>query len=100
PLSLMCILALHDALPISPSQRLTGVSIGARPIETRFGGLGIRSTYFSGEGTTIGFGQEGDVLYATGEGVGVAVDSDWFDERLRLDRKSTRLNSSHVKISY
>ncbi|NLG76345.1 MAG: hypothetical protein GX535_08915, partial [Xanthomonadaceae bacterium] len=68
----------------SPSQRLTGVSIGARPIETRFGGLGIRSTYFSGEGTTIGFGQEGDVLYATGEGVGVAVDSDWFDERLRL----------------
>ena len=68
----------------SPSQRLAGVSIGARPLETRIGGLGIRSTYFSGEGTTIGFGQEGDVLSSTGEGVGVAIDSEWFDERLRL----------------
>src|SRR5690606_27429066 len=50
--------------------------------ETRVGGIGIRSTYFTGEGETIGFGQEGDTLSSPGEGAGVAIDSEWFDERL------------------
>src|SRR5690606_40251514 len=35
------------------------------------------------------------ISHAAGCGVGAACDPRW-----RLDRKSTRLNSSHVKISY
>lgn len=74
----------------SPSQRLEGISVGLRPLETRAGGIRIRSTYFTGEGATIGFAQEGDALDSSGDGAGVALESEWFDDRLRLGAEYAR----------
>src|SRR5690606_41399865 len=79
-------LSLHDALPIyfrgNPDlkpERSEGFDIG---VEQRFGGgrHAVDVTYFEQdlEDEIVGFG----------------------DTAVNQDRKSTRLNSSHVKISY
>src|SRR5690606_41857013 len=90
PLSTICPLSLHDALPIChigkrhmrlidqhPSARLSAC-IDIKRRET-IGGLALQYPYFR---------DLGDFL-ASPE----AQNTD-------IDRKSTRLNSSHVKISY
>src|SRR5699024_12394603 len=85
-------LSLHDALPISGSQhpghalRRGGCEGGARTRRSllRFRGRGIRQH--------SGLSCQGVVLPGAG-----CARTRWSD---RADRKSTRLNSSHVSISY
>src|SRR5690349_25180395 len=70
-------LALHDALPISPCHAVAGggTKHSGRPGATdRHAGRARRSRRPRPPG--------------------------WQDRRARPDRKSTRLNSSHVEISY
>src|SRR5690606_41513447 len=83
-------LSLHDALPIYPYQVWEARAIGADCILLIVAAL---------EDDTLA------ELYATANEAGldtlVEVHTDEELERaLKLDRKSTRLNSSHVKISY
>src|SRR5207302_4806318 len=93
-------LSLHDALPIS--RRLFDVSYAVvslvdarRQWFKSAPGLALRET-----GRDVSFC--GHAIL--GDGLMVVPDA-WLDPRFRdnpmvLDRKSTRLNSSHVKISY
>src|SRR5690606_39860044 len=88
-------LSLHDALPIF-----------AKPVEgsVRVAVAGVETAAFNLEATT------GRVTLAAAPPQGAAVSAGFaFDVPVRfdadrmevtLDRKSTRLNSSHVKISY
>src|SRR6266508_7049693 len=79
-------LSLHDALPISfargaPSPDLIpAVELGecARAVALR----------------------DGPAIFAYGPGGGYGPLREWVAERHGVDRKSTRLNSSHVAISY
>src|SRR3712207_6330643 len=59
-------------------------------------GQPVRSVRWSGDGIHEGATSRGDVtVKASGQPVG------WhFDKEVDLDRKSTRLNSSHANISY
>src|SRR2546428_8772452 len=68
-------LSLHDALPI---YRRTGRLIGEHDVE---GGADVLTAH---------------VLQVDGDGVRAAL----CHRRRRVDRKSTRLNSSHDQISY
>src|SRR5207302_10095300 len=79
-------LSLHDALPISdaPRQSCFGNCKGVSTLKPLLSStFAIRWRLFESS-----FGRP--VPYPTGYGTG----------RPKLDRKSTRLNSSHVKISY
>src|SRR5690606_40365520 len=77
-------LSLHDALPISPCLHREGFSFG------RSGCRG-REPASPGYPTARCAGTEGRV----------ALRRRWrWMDSTRTDRKSTRLNSSHVKISY
>src|SRR5690606_41740140 len=92
-------LSLHDALPIfdmiAGSLAVSGtVSVGAAaavPVVTK------TTSAFIGDNSIVqGLGQLGSgIRVSTG---GFLVDA--VDTRFTPDRKSTRLNSSHVKISY
>src|SRR5699024_11955895 len=73
-------LSLHDALPISVGEQ----------VRQGLGALVVRKG-----------GGEGDSLHREIEGVRVHSGTLlWFRRNSRGDRKSTRLNSSHVSISY
>src|SRR5690606_41472316 len=81
-------LSLHDALPISDREALAAASGGLGVIERRER-EGLRLDDLADlEG--LGRGRDADI-----EGAGAGLVDD-----LEADRKSTRLNSSHVKISY
>src|SRR5690606_41866185 len=94
-----CPLSLHDALPISSGGR-KGTGHQARSANDkapRCGALYIHSAVAGQQrrllATGAAVGQPVQLLQ-TGQAFAVLVDDQ------RLDRKSTRLNSSHVKISY
>src|SRR5699024_12021931 len=78
-------LSLHDALPIFPPGLPPSV---LEPVEDPLGDLVLRYAR-----THVPFAAA-DLAGRYGIGRAVAVDA------LRRDRKSTRLNSSHVSISY
>src|SRR5690606_40142051 len=93
-------LSLHDALPISFVRQLTGVRIGLIP----FAGdafLWCPLTYDTETFLDTLRSVDVDIIPSGGTNLLSAVDT---AERSFLgqagDRKSTRLNSSHVKISY
>src|SRR5690606_40588418 len=89
-------LSLHDALPILGRSRVSPASVGER----------------IGAGTQDDVLQEGPRREHSGDRYSVAhhharpgprVDGEYVcrgEGAFELDRKSTRLNSSHVKISY
>src|SRR5690606_41268500 len=83
-------LSLHDALPIS---LLVALVIGDRAHDERGVGRGVAPAEAAGEHHREGARDagEGRTVAVGDAGIGVARGS---------DRKSTRLNSSHVKISY
>src|SRR5699024_12369995 len=90
--------SLHDALPISVDHRLVRVELTGLPGAGEQHGTGDRFVRVHGDAGVAGLDPvQADVghrvrvdlqLLGTGE-LGAA-----------LDRKSTRLNSSHVSISY
>src|SRR5690606_42062030 len=82
-LAVICTLSLHDALPIS--ERLGRAPVRAGYAVITGGGPGVMEAANRG------------ALEAGGRSVGLGIDP---PPQGRLDRKSTRLNSSHVKISY
>src|SRR5690606_41454613 len=92
-----CALSLHDALPIfhpsvvrRPSRADAGCGVSGAP------GVGLG-------GAREGVGRGGGTTAAEGgsaAGVEGAVTAPWVRFSPDGDRKSTRLNSSHVKISY
>src|SRR5690606_41025538 len=94
-----CALSLHDALPIYPAARALAVGLATLLVATACGG----SETTSGpeyEGDTFDWRRyEGTSLKAyiadTGQVDALRENLDEFE-----DRKSTRLNSSHVKSSY
>src|SRR5690606_42073582 len=78
-------LSLHDALPIYAV---------AQPVRARR--RARQPAHFLGQAVDVRHPGRGEVV-----GVEVVVGvGDGFGEVLAQDRKSTRLNSSHVKISY
>src|SRR5690606_41619579 len=86
----ICLLSLHDALPISRStpKRRTTVSISHARVRGCFEYASCRA---SQDSAWCGRTWVRAVRASTVRVLPVAV---------RQDRKSTRLNSSHVKISY
>src|SRR5690606_41259430 len=88
-------LSLHDALPISDE-----VAISAAEIESG-GGIILKKAHVDGETRFVASRIDGDldctdaVLKNPG-----ATALDMSRMEIKGDRKSTRLNSSHVKISY
>src|SRR5690606_41584672 len=87
-------LSLHDALPISATDVNDPVSgtlyVAEVPNNKKFSELKIYSEDFVGDVTHIVWKDESTILFSADEGVNTTF----------RDRKSTRLNSSHVKISY
>src|SRR5690606_41926524 len=88
-------LSLHDALPISsPSGNKKAGRIATRPEESVCA-VCLRRRTLPGQ---LGKSAEGLGVVHRDIGQHLAVDFD--PGLLQADRKSTRLNSSHVKISY
>src|SRR5690606_39986263 len=85
-------LSLHDALPISSTRRISSLSpwyaANASPIVTLGHGRSSTSISSPAPSSPVSITRK----YAPGRPASV--------KRLTQDRKSTRLNSSHVKISY
>src|SRR5690606_42013824 len=90
--------SLHDALPILDrglirQSRGVAVRVVGQVARSQPGGDRVRPTGCGGDG---GGGEPvGVVVTVVGDLRGAALEG-----RDQLDRKSTRLNSSHVKISY
>src|SRR5205814_3570079 len=89
-------LSLHDALPIYPKVTIPVSGIG-----------GIATWTDAAEFIALGSGTVQVCTAAMHYGFRIVEDladglSNWMDEQgfARLDRKSTRLNSSHLGISY
>src|SRR5690606_40318357 len=92
-------LSLHDALPISMVAALTDHGHAAEQRQRYAARRDRLRAALTGAGFTVEHSEAGLYLWVTrGEDCWSTVD--WFAERGILDRKSTRLNSSHVKISY
>src|SRR5690606_41714966 len=89
-------LSLHDALPISARVAVREVGVGA-------GGVGLVVLRVAGAGLEVAQREEQPELEAVGQAPGgLEAEGQPVLELVRVpvDRKSTRLNSSHVKISY
>src|SRR5690606_39482806 len=92
--------SLHDALPISDEEIVSNPQpgrAGARRIEI-VPDFNVQSILLSGVSVTIMDASGGEPVFQRG-----AYSELWPTEediQELLDRKSTRLNSSHVKISY
>src|SRR5690606_41098246 len=82
--SVVYTLSLHDALPIYVLHDLKTLDF-----DPAVRGIGV---VISGHSHKPGIERRGEVLYLNPGSAG--------PRRFSLDRKSTRLNSSHVKISY
>src|SRR5699024_11951854 len=89
-------LSLHDALPIygCTAGLLTGEEAADLVVEQ---GVGVTGEVVPG-GAFHARGPGHDRVEAGERGVGARVET--LGSVLALDRKSTRLNSSHVSISY
>src|SRR5207253_7672914 len=91
-------LSLHDALPISPG------SAGARPFREPFAcdGFAVERARLDAAQAGPYFGDGGAAFvrwlqyYPCEPGFAPGARDHVVDERVHLDRKSTRLNSSHV----
>src|SRR5690606_41655223 len=84
-------LSLHDALPISGTREFFGALSGDAQKDSQLigqFGVGFYAAFIVADRVTVTTRKAG-----AGEDEGVRWESDG-------DRKSTRLNSSHVKISY
>src|SRR5207249_10564103 len=89
-------LSLHDALPISP--RLSDQcpeGLASQNALSNAGELGVRQSQETRKNPILGTTTSSSRHPPRGAKVGYHK-ADW----IRLDRKSTRLNSSHVSISY
>src|SRR5690606_42146204 len=86
-------LSLHDALPIL-AQRKGGTIISPRPT---YDNLVIFAEHL---GADVRWIPLNDDMQTDLEAMSAAINSDTGMVYLCKDRKSTRLNSSHVKISY
>src|SRR5690606_41289867 len=93
-------LALHDALPISARHaRPVEPTADTQTLETIADWLVSADRPLIMAGSTGRYAETVATLTALAEALGAPV-SGCFGTRLNIDRKSTRLNSSHVKISY
>src|SRR5437868_9631920 len=87
-----CSLSLHDALPICMMMAMVRLNV---PSVFMYGGS-IMPGRFRGHDVTIG-----DVYEWAGKhSINAASDEDLHELECVADRKSTRLNSSHVSIAY
>src|SRR5690606_41932818 len=89
-------LPLHDALPIGPHPRPDLIRDGSPCERLRFAGEGTTRVAHVGRvhpSTAASGNRRTTCEHWSSRG-------DGGDKRPRADRKSTRLNSSHVKISY
>src|SRR5207253_7870652 len=85
--------SLHDALPISPAPSTPEVRVGEAVFR-----LGDRLIVGKNNYQTLCFnGETGEIVDIGPELLTLRMDD---AQGERLDRKSTRLNSSHVAISY
>ena len=64
--------------------RVEGASVSLRPIEALKENLVLTGVYYNGEGSDGGFGIGTEEVINEGDGWSVAVDSLWFEERVRL----------------
>ncbi|MGH6947294.1 MAG: hypothetical protein ACREDZ_08185 [Kiloniellales bacterium] len=64
--------------------RVQGAHMRLRPIESLAGNLEITGTAYDGTGDSLGFGSTGISEESSGRGGDVAIDTRWFDDRLRL----------------
>src|SRR5207302_8682718 len=86
-------LSLHEALPIWSSWAGVMPAVGVVPaVETR-----LMPTVTCWEVGTVTLGVVAGATVPTSQQVTVGINR---EARVHGDRKSTRLNSSHVKISY
>src|SRR5690606_41970109 len=92
PLHQICILSLHDALPIFEEALLPAQTLRLRVVaETRK--IGLERRKLVPQALLVRAAERGVVPRALDvRDLGLELDP--------TDRKSTRLNSSHVKISY
>src|SRR5688572_26111827 len=97
PSSTLYTLSLHDALPICDVLLLIAIALAQRRASLRTGRRGRRRRV-----AIRGYRDRSLVLAAdvTDGTAGVAAADRIRRAELRLDRKSTRLNSSHSQISY
>src|SRR5690606_40864070 len=89
--------SLHDALPISGGDQALGET-GTRRIEAEVGHGEIAGGVAAGDALGEEVAGEEDVDVGFGGAGGLDAVDDGLPQH--LDRKSTRLNSSHVKTSY
>src|SRR5690625_5551205 len=89
PPSPLTLLSLHDALPIS--------DIEPTALEPVLNRLSNELSFDATDGQVAI--EEGEVKTVDAK-LGQSVDRGQLEEKVTRDRKSTRLNSSHVAISY
>src|SRR5690606_41983353 len=94
-----CTLSLPDALPIW-REFLGAATLGTGAILA--GGASSISAQPAGPAPQVDFPEDPRAFGGGPAGTNIRAEIDLFDCEVegRLDRKSTRLNSSHVKISY
>src|SRR5690606_41311865 len=96
----LCSLSLHDALPIYDAGELVGIGLRRHAVtEVEHVALGSATAFDDVAHVRL----EHRPRRLQQSGVDVALHGDVVADdadRLVQDRKSTRLNSSHVKISY
>src|SRR5690606_42126769 len=98
--TVVCPISLHDALPIYTGAvlRRRDVSRVVRPVAHALLDEEPRPAR-AGDPMTVAGNESEDRAGERGcVGAAIEHDGDFLDRLLREDRKSTRLNSSHVKI--
>src|SRR5690606_40255781 len=95
PTTRLFTLSLHDALPILGPQGPVGLGPGLQPPEQRIPFLGLGLVHATDLAIHRVLEQIDQPLQQVADAPEAALEF-----HRHLDRKSTRLNSSHVKISY
>jgi len=65
-------------------ERVEGASVSFRPIEALQDNIKLTGTFYTGEGSTEGYGIGGEDVVNEGHGWSIAADTLWFDEALRV----------------